>query len=156
MLQSRLTVADDTPSTSAVSSMVSPPKKRSSTSRLCWGSSTAKWVSATMDDVHYNFHHYGTGAGIIGKHLEGHMIVRNFQDGQWDPDKIHAIDAKTIAETDGYKMDGCYACSVRCKKRVRVDATLAGVQVEPKYGGAEYETLGAIGTNLGIEDLVEG
>src|SRR6266568_2172120 len=30
---------------------------------------TAKWVSSTMDEVHYNFHHYGTGAGIIGKHL---------------------------------------------------------------------------------------
>jgi len=110
---------------------------------------TAKWVSATMDEVHYNFHHYGTGAGIIGKHLEGHMIVRNFQDGQWDPDKIHAIDAKTIAETDGYKMDGCYACSVRCKKRVKNEA----MGVLPKFGGPEYETIGSIGTNLTIGDL---
>jgi len=110
---------------------------------------TAKWVSATMDDVHYNFHHYGTGAGIIGKHLEGHMIVRNFQDGQWDPAKIAAIDAKTIAETDGYKMDGCYACSVRCKKRVKNEA----MGVLPKFGGPEYETIGSIGTNLTIGDL---
>jgi aldehyde:ferredoxin oxidoreductase len=110
---------------------------------------TAKWVSATMDDVHYNFHHYGTGAGIIGKHLEGHMIVRNFQDGQWDPEKIQAIDAKTIAETDGYKMDGCYACSVRCKKRVKNEA----MGVLPKFGGPEYETIGSIGTNLTISDL---
>ena len=52
-----------------------------------------------MEDNHYNFHHYGTGAGIIGKHLEGHMIVRNFQDGQWDPEQIEAIDAKTIEDT---------------------------------------------------------
>src|SRR5713101_5484372 len=110
---------------------------------------TAKWVSATMDDVHYNFHHYGTGAGIMGKHLEGHMIVRNFQDGQWDPEKIQAIDAKTIAETDGYKMDGCYACSVRCKKRVKNEA----MGVLPKFGGPEYETIGSIGTNLTIGDL---
>jgi aldehyde:ferredoxin oxidoreductase len=110
---------------------------------------TAKWVTATMDDVHYNFHHYGTGAGIIGKHLEGHMIVRNFQDGQWDPDQIHAIDAKTIAATDGFKMDGCYACSVRCKKRVKDEA----LGVLPKYGGPEYETIGSIGTNLTIGDL---
>jgi aldehyde:ferredoxin oxidoreductase len=110
---------------------------------------TAKWVSATMDDVHFNFHHYGTGAGIIGKHLEGHMIVRNFQDGQWDPEKIQAIDAKTIAETDGYKMDGCYACSVRCKKRVKNEA----MGLLPKFGGPEYETIGSIGTNLTIGDL---
>ena len=110
---------------------------------------TAKWVSATMDEVHYNFHHYGTGAGIIGKQLEGHMIVRNFQDGQWDPEKIQAIDAKTIAETDGYKMDGCYACSVRCKKRVKNEA----MGVLPKFGGPEYETIGSVGTNLTIGDL---
>jgi aldehyde:ferredoxin oxidoreductase len=110
---------------------------------------TAKWVSSTMDEVHYNFHHYGTGAGIIGKHLEGHMIVRNFQDGQWDPEKIQAIDAKTIAETDGYKMDGCYACSVRCKKRVKNDA----MGVLPKFGGPEYETIGSVGTNLTVGDL---
>jgi aldehyde:ferredoxin oxidoreductase len=99
--------------------------------------------------VHYNFHHFGTGAGIIGKHLEGHMIVRNFQDAQWDPEKIEAIDAKTIAATDGFKMDGCYACSVRCKKRVKDEA----MSVLPKFGGPEYETIGSVGTNLTIGDL---
>ncbi len=110
---------------------------------------TAKWVTETMEEVHYNFHHFGTGAGIIGKHLEGHMIVRNFQDGQWDPEKIQAIDAKTIAETDGFKMDGCYACSVRCKKRVKDEA----MSLLPKFGGPEYETIGSVGTNLTIGDL---
>jgi aldehyde:ferredoxin oxidoreductase len=110
---------------------------------------TAMWVKDTMEDVHYNFHHYGTGAGIIGKHLEGHMIVRNFQDGQWDPDKIQSIDAKTIAATDGYTMDGCYACSVRCKKRVKDEA----MGVLPRFGGPEYETIGSVGTNLTIGDL---
>jgi len=110
---------------------------------------TAKWVTETMEDVHYNFHHFGTGAGIIGKHLEGHMIVRNFQDGQWNPEKIQAIDAKTIAETDGFKMDGCYACSVRCKKRVKDEA----MSLLPKFGGPEYETIGSVGTNLTIGDL---
>ena len=35
---------------------------------------TAKWVSSTMEENHYNFHHYGTGAGIVGKHLAGHKL----------------------------------------------------------------------------------
>jgi aldehyde:ferredoxin oxidoreductase len=109
---------------------------------------TAKWVSQTMEDKHYNFHHYGTGAGIVGKHLEGHMIVRNFQDGQWDPELIQHIDAKTFKDEYVEKMDGCYACSVRCKKRVRDEA----MGVLPKYGGPEYETIGAVGTNLTISD----
>ena len=113
----------------------------------------AMWVRDTMDENHYNFHHYGTGAAMIGKHLEGHLPVRNWQDGTMDT--VELIDAKTLKAEFGEKMDGCYACSVRCKKRVRVDATRRGVEVEPKYGGAEYETLGAVGTNLGIDDLVQ-
>src|SRR5215212_1585290 len=114
----------------------------------------AMWVRDTMDENHYNFHHYGTGAAMVGKHLEGHLPVRNWQLGTMDT--VELIDAKTLKAEFGEKMDGCYACSVRCKKRVRVDAMQAGgVEVQPKYGGAEYETLGAVGTNLGIDNLVE-
>ena len=113
----------------------------------------AMWVRDTMDENHYNFHHYGTGAAMVGKHLEGHLPVRNWQLGTMDT--VELIDAKTLKAEFGEKMDGCYACSVRCKKRARVDATLTGgVAVEPKYGGAEYETLGAVGTNLGVDNLV--
>lgn len=110
---------------------------------------TAKWVSETMDENHYNFHHYGTGAAMIGKQIEGHLIVRNFQDGQWTEEQVQAIDAKAIAAGPRVKMDGCYACSVRCKKRVRDEA----LGVEPRHGGPEYETLGAIGPNLMVDDL---
>ena len=110
---------------------------------------TAKWVARTMDQEHYNFHHYGTGALMKGKHLEGHLIVRNFQDGQWEP--VGEVDAVTFKEKYGQKMDGCYACSVRCKKRALVDD--GRFKVFPRYGGPEYETLGATGTNLEIDDL---
>jgi aldehyde:ferredoxin oxidoreductase len=113
---------------------------------------TAKWVSSTMDENHYNFHYFGTGAAMTGKEIEGHLIVHNFRDGQWgDVDRVHKVDAKTIAETYRVKMDGCYACSVRCKKRVKIDS--AGVR--PEFGGPEYETLGAIATNLEVDDLVQ-
>ncbi len=112
----------------------------------------AMWVRDTMDQEHYNFHTWGTGAAMVGKHLEGHLPVKNWQEGSMDT--VQLIDAKTLKDEFGEKMDGCYACSVRCKKRVRIDALKAGVEVEPKYGGPEYETLGATGTNLGIDDLV--
>jgi len=93
--------------------------------------------------------------GVDGTYatLDTPLPVRNWQEGVMDT--VELIDAKALKAEFGEKMDGCYACSVRCKKRVRVDATLAGVEVEPKYGGAEYETLGAVGTNLGIDNLVE-
>ncbi|HEY8476904.1 MAG TPA: aldehyde ferredoxin oxidoreductase N-terminal domain-containing protein, partial [Chloroflexota bacterium] len=110
---------------------------------------TAKWVVQTMDEQHYRYHHFGTGAAMVGKQLEGHLIVRNFQDGQWTLEQVQAIDAQAIAARFREKMDGCYACSVRCKKRVRHEAR----GVEPRYGGPEYETLGAVGTNLTVDDL---
>ena len=110
---------------------------------------TAMWVAKTMDENHYNFHHYGTGALMKGKHLEGHLIVRNFQDGQWEP--VGQIDAVTFKEQYGQRMDGCYACSVRCKKRAKVENER--FHVETRFGGPEYETLGATGTNLMIDDL---
>lgn len=111
---------------------------------------TSRWVIDTMEDNHYNFHHFGTGALMLGKHLEGHLIVRNFQDGQWTPEQVTAIDAKTFAESPyRQKMDGCFACSVRCKKRARDEA----MSVEPRFGGPEYETLGATGTNLQVDNL---
>jgi aldehyde:ferredoxin oxidoreductase len=48
-------------------------------------------------------------------------------------------------------MDGCFACLVRCKKVVRVEDP--GMQVDPSYGGPEYETLAALGSDCGIDDL---
>jgi hypothetical protein len=47
--QSRLTVAGETPRTAAVSSIVSPPKKRSSTMRACCGSIAPRRSSALVE-----------------------------------------------------------------------------------------------------------
>src|SRR5581483_2332591 len=47
VFQSRLTVEGEMPSTSEVSSMESPAKKRSSTTRLCCGSSRARLCNAS-------------------------------------------------------------------------------------------------------------
>lgn len=41
----------------------------------------------------------------------------------------------------------CYACAVRCKREVAVDGRASD------YGGPEYETIAAFGSNCGIDDL---
>ena len=115
--------------------------------------STARWVAhETLGEggVHHRLHTWGTGAMVQSKQLEGHLIVHNFRDGQLD----HAtdIDAITMQEKVIDHMDRCFACSVRCKKRVKIDTNK--VRVEPRYGGPEYETLAAIGTNTGVTDIV--
>jgi aldehyde:ferredoxin oxidoreductase len=46
-------------------------------------------------------------------------------------------------------MDGCYACPIRCKKMLRATDPYL---VDPDYGGPEYETLAALGSDCGIAD----
>jgi len=47
-------------------------------------------------------------------------------------------------------MDACYACPVRCKKVVKIEEPWL---VDPSYGGPEYETLAALGSDCGVDDL---
>jgi aldehyde:ferredoxin oxidoreductase len=129
----------------------------------------AKWVSETMDQNHRAYHEYGTGAAMQGKNLEGGVPTLNYRLGQFED--VHLIDAVALREQLRAQMTGCFACSVRCRKVVRIEKreedarenarrTPAAVDpkgrysVDPKYGGPEYETLAAFGSNLGVEDLV--
>jgi aldehyde:ferredoxin oxidoreductase len=47
-------------------------------------------------------------------------------------------------------MEGCFACPIRCKKIVQFDEPY---HVDADYGGPEYETLAALGSNCGIDNL---
>ncbi len=114
---------------------------------------TARWVAReTLGDggAHQRLHTWGTGAMVRSKQLEGHLIVHNFRDGQLDG--ASNIDAIALRDNVVDHMDRCFACSVRCKKRVKIDTPK--LRVEPKYGGPEYETLAAIGTNTGVTDIM--
>ena len=91
---------------------------------------------------------YGTGAGMLGGSLSGNLPTRNFRDGGFPP--VEKISAETLYETWGLRMEGCFACPRRCKKVVKIDEPWS---VDPIYGGPEYETLGAFGSNCYIDDV---
>jgi len=55
-----------------------------------------------------------------------------------------------MAETILEKGERCWACQVACKRVVK---TGAPYNVDPQYGGPEYETLAAFGSNLGITNI---
>ncbi|MBI1846481.1 MAG: aldehyde ferredoxin oxidoreductase, partial [Candidatus Rokubacteria bacterium] len=134
----------------------------------------AKWVSSTMDDKHRAFHEFGTGAAMQGKSLEGGMPVLNYRLGA--ADTIAKVDAIAVRDQMRVKMEACYACSVRCKKVIHIEKKeevareaqektyggkgkvgfdpLGRYAVDPRYGGPEYESLAAMGVNLGLDDLV--
>lgn len=48
------------------------------------------------------------------------------------------------------KREGCYACPSSCKRVVQSDKRY---NVDPYYSDTEYETIGALGSLCGIDDL---
>ncbi|MFC2038506.1 aldehyde ferredoxin oxidoreductase family protein [Chloroflexota bacterium] len=94
------------------------------------------------------FADYGTGGEMAGMVTTGNTPVRNFQDGLF-PD-VDKIDGKAIANTIRIKMEGCFACPVRCKKVVQAEKPYS---IDPDYGGPEYESIASLGSNCGVSDL---
>ena len=95
-----------------------------------------------------SLHDLGTGAMMEAGVASGNLPIRNFLDGEF-PAAVD-ISAQAIRDTIRIKMEACYACPVRCKKVVKFDEPYS---VDPAYGGPEYETLAALGSNCGIGDL---
>jgi aldehyde:ferredoxin oxidoreductase len=94
------------------------------------------------------FHDFGTGNNMRGMEAAGNLPVRNFRDGLFPA--VTKIDALALKDTIRIGMESCYGCAVRCKK---VAQTGAPYNVDPAYGGPEYETLAAFGSNCGVDNL---
>jgi aldehyde:ferredoxin oxidoreductase len=109
----------------------------------------ARWVADTLQEQHWAFHNYGTGMGLDGYTKVGGMAVRNFEGGPFD--QAADISAEALVEK-GYrvKMEACWACSVRCKKVVKMEEPY---RIDPKYGGPEFESTAALGSHCGVGDL---
>ena len=108
-----------------------------------------RWVADTLQENHWAFHNFGTGMGLDGYARVGGMAVRNYDGGPFEA--AGEISAEALVEK-GYriKMEACWACSVRCKKVVKMEQPY---QIDPKYGGPEYESIAALGAQCGIGDL---
>jgi aldehyde:ferredoxin oxidoreductase len=91
----------------------------------------------------------GTPWGIWYNQNHGRLPTRNFQEGVFEgADQIdhNALNAHPMSQ----KSEGCYACTVRCKRSVAWSE--GDLQIGKRYGGAEYESLGNLGPLLGIAD----
>jgi aldehyde:ferredoxin oxidoreductase len=90
----------------------------------------------------------GSPSFLSALQKSGILPTRNFREGVFEG--AEAISGERMKETIGLGNEGCWACSVRCKRRV---ATGPPYNVEDVYGGPEYETLAAFGSNCGVADL---
>lgn len=91
---------------------------------------------------------YGTGAGIVDYERTGNMPVKNFRGGRFPG--AEKITAQLLAEKYVAKMGNCFMCPIRCKKIIKMEKPW---RVDPIYGGPEYETLAALGSNCGIDNV---
>ncbi len=91
---------------------------------------------------------HGTAGGVMGLDAGGGLPTRNFQFGDFEG--AEKISGPTMTDTILVDRETCHACPIFCKRVVKTDA-YGGV--DPIYGGPEYETIGSIGSNCGIDDL---
>ncbi|UCC19120.1 MAG: aldehyde ferredoxin oxidoreductase family protein [Promethearchaeota archaeon] len=92
---------------------------------------------------------HGTGGGIMEQFAKsGNLPTRNFRDGDFSG--AEALDPSIMKEEINLTMEACYACSIQCKKVVNIGEPW---KVDPKYGGPEYESIAAFGSNCGIDDI---
>jgi aldehyde:ferredoxin oxidoreductase len=92
---------------------------------------------------------YGTTAFPEPLSAAGGLPVNNFR-GSGLPDAA-AIGGDTYNSLLLKKRKGCHACPIMCKRVIALEDPVYGV--DSRYGGPEYETIAALGSNLNILDL---
>jgi len=109
----------------------------------------ARWMGREWKNKSLGMHELGTPGGLVGLHTEGRLPTRNFQDGQFEG--AEKIGGEALRDTILIDTGGCYACPIRCKRVVEVND--GAYEVSSDFGGPEYETIGAFGSNCGVDDL---
>jgi aldehyde:ferredoxin oxidoreductase len=92
---------------------------------------------------------YGTTAFCEILSVAGALPVNNFRRSKLDDPA--PLSGDTYNEVLLKERKGCYLCPIRCKRGIAIDDPKYGV--DSRYGGPEYETMAALGSNLNILDL---
>ncbi len=110
----------------------------------------AKWLRDNYKTIGWTWglHEHGTDGGLLSLSESSGLPTRNFQAGHFEG--AQKLTGETMTNTILSGRDTCYACPVACKRQVKVTGRY---EVDPLYGGPEYETVGALGSICGIDDL---
>jgi aldehyde:ferredoxin oxidoreductase len=100
----------------------------------------SKWLS--------NLSAHGTAGGLVTFNKRGALPTRNFREGVFEG--ASQISAEAMEAGALKERRGCYACPVRCKPVVSIGEPY---NVDPIYGGPEYETLASLGSLCGVDNL---
>jgi len=108
----------------------------------------ARWVRDKVPVANKLMRDLGTAHLVRPFNRLGGLPTCNFQEGSFEgADKING---EAMKDTILVRRRSCFACPVQCKREVEFDEPY---KVDPRYGGPEYETIAALGSNCGIDDL---
>ena len=110
--------------------------------------SLQNWLGQNFMKLCGALYDQGTAVGLLSLNRRGGLPTRNFQEGVFEG--AEKISGRVIRDTILVKRRGCYACPIRCKREVALEDPY---QVDPVYGGPEYETVASLGSDCGVDDL---
>ncbi len=102
---------------------------------------------------------YGTPGVVSVQQNTGGLPTFNFASGVFEGWKTidghnlydTALKGRETGKQDQEGRDTCFGCIIRCKRVVEIKE--GPYQVDPLYGGPEYETVATFGSYCGVDDL---
>ncbi|AYO29654.1 aldehyde ferredoxin oxidoreductase [Biomaibacter acetigenes] len=111
--------------------------------------SISQKFASKWKDFAWGLHEIGTSQDVLGLNAVGGVPTRNFNESVFESAEL--ISGERMKDTIVKKIEGCFACAIRCKRVVETEKN--GKKADPMYGGPEWETIGALGSNLGNSDM---
>lgn len=108
------------------------------------------WFAQNMKEhpVSMILQHGGTlGWDMEDLDADGVLPTKNFRGGSFD--RVEEVTFDRMVQTVSSGRDTCHACPIRCKQV----CSGGKFDIDPIYGGPEYETSGAFGPNLRVDDI---
>jgi aldehyde:ferredoxin oxidoreductase len=109
----------------------------------------ADYAKTFLDEGSQSFGEYGTGRGATWLSEQGLLPTKNFQESTFPA--AERIGGERMHDTILVGRETCAGCPIRCKRLVQT--SFAGTDVEPAFGGPEYETIAALGSLCLNENL---
>ena len=93
----------------------------------------------------------GTPIGVLNLGRLGGLPTRAFNEPLFDGKEM--ISGQKMYETIAQERDTCMLCPITCKQVVKYDGDEKPFTIDPIYGGPEYETIAAFGSNCKVNDI---
>ncbi len=103
----------------------------------------------TYDDNMKILGKYGTAGGVSQLSHQGILPTKNFLEGVFEG--AESITGQRMHDTILVGREGCTGCPIRCKRVVKTSFNKQ--EVDPRFGGPEYETTAAFGSLCLNDDM---